>query len=83
MEKSKGSVITASTCYGDRSCTRNCGSSWLNEWNPKHSGEHLPDTGPAVHHTALQLPLPDRMYVLGAKAANRGILLVNFLKFYT
>ena len=47
---------------------------------PEYSGKHQPGTGSAVHHPAFQLPVPNRMYVLGVKAAGRGILLSLLVK---
>ena len=47
---------------------------------PEHPGKYQPGPGSAGHYPALQLPVPDRMYVPGVKAAGRGILLPLLVK---
>ena len=49
---------------------------------PEHPGQHQPGTGAVVHHQALQLQVPDRMYFPGAETADRGILLPILVKAY-
>lgn len=53
-----------------------------NGWKPKHPGKYQPGIESAIHHSALQLSLPDRIYVQGAKTADWGILLPFLVKIY-
>ncbi len=46
-----------------------------NGWKAKHPGKYQPAPPSAVHHSALQLSLPDRIYVQGTKTADWSILL--------
>lgn len=53
-----------------------------NGWKPKHSGKYQPGIESAVHHSALQLSLPDQIYVQGVKIADGGIRLPFLVKIY-
>lgn len=53
-----------------------------NGWKPKHPGKCQPGIESAVHHLALQLSLPNRIYIQGVKTADWGILLLFLVKIH-
>ncbi len=59
MEKGNPSVTTALTCYGAEAVSGTALRPGGNEWRPGHPCKHQPGAGSAVHHPALQLPVPD------------------------
>ncbi len=45
------------------------------QWFPDNTGKYQSYTGAVIHHSAVQLPVPDRMYVPGAETADGRVLL--------